>query len=80
MRLLRLIVHPEFHRCGIASQMLTKLIGKLSSHRRRRIVAHVREDCLSMQLLLRTNGFRAVTVLRDVHDDGAADYRMVYAL
>lgn len=80
LAVLRFTVHPGLHRCGIASQMLAKLVGKLSTHRRRRIVANVREDALPAQLCLRSNGFRAVNVLRGHEEDGATVYRMVYTL
>ena len=44
--------------------MIAKLIAKLSSQRRSRIVLEVRETNLAAQLFFRENGFRAVSVLR----------------
>jgi ribosomal-protein-alanine N-acetyltransferase len=64
---------------GVGSQMLAKLIGKLSAQRRSRIVLEVRETNLPAQLFFRENGFRAVSVLRRFYSDTPEDaYLMQY--
>ena len=61
------------------SQMVAKLIGKLSSQRRSRVVLEVRETNLAAQLFFRENGFRAVSVLRAYYEDTPEDaYLMQY--
>ena len=51
--------HPEFRRHGVGRQMVTKLVGKLSTQRRNRIVFCVRETNLPAQFFFRVVGFRA---------------------
>jgi ribosomal-protein-alanine N-acetyltransferase len=59
--------------------MIAKLIAKLSSQRRSRIVLEVRETNLAAQLFFRENGFRAVSVLRAYYEDTPEDaYMMQY--
>ncbi len=59
--------------------MTTKLVGKLSSQRRTRILLEVRETNLAAQLFFRKQGFRAVSVLRDFYEDTTEDaYVMQY--
>ena len=53
--------------------MVAKLISKLSSHRRTRITLEVRETNLAAQLFFRTQGFRAVRVLRAFYEDSGED-------
>ena len=72
-------VHPSFHRRGIGSQLIEKLIGKLSSQRRNRIMLEVRETNVPAQLFFRELGFRATAVLREFYDDSTEDaYLMQY--
>lgn len=69
----------EYQRRGVGSQMVAKLIGKLSNQRRTRIALEVRETNLPAQLFFRTSGFRAVSVLRDYYEDTPEDaYAMQY--
>lgn len=71
--------HPDYRRQGVGQQMIAKLVGKLSSHRRTRIVLHVRESNLPAQLFYRNQGFRAVEVAREHYQDTAEDaYLMQY--
>src|SRR5918999_229603 len=44
----------------VGHQMVAKLVGKLSSHRRTRIALSVRETNLPAQLFFRIQGFRAL--------------------
>jgi ribosomal-protein-alanine N-acetyltransferase len=70
---------PEFRRRGVGSQMIAKLIGKLSAQRRTRITLEVRETNLPAQLFFRTSGFRAIRVLREYYEDTPEDaYVMQY--
>jgi ribosomal-protein-alanine N-acetyltransferase len=79
LQVLNFAVHPEFRRQGVGRQMIAKLAGKLSSHRRTRIVLHVRETNLAAQLFYRVQGFRASEVVREYYEDTAEDaYLMQY--
>jgi len=66
-------VAPDYRRRGVGSQMVAKLVAKLSSQRRSRIVLEVRERNLGGQLFFRTQGFRAVSVLRDYYVETSED-------
>ncbi|MFM7319105.1 MAG: GNAT family N-acetyltransferase [Isosphaeraceae bacterium] len=73
-------VHPDFQRRGVASQMAAKLIGKLSNQRRTKILTTVRETNLDVQLFLRSIGFKAIEIIRELFDDTGEDgYIMVYS-
>ncbi len=79
LHMLNFAVAPEFRRLGVGSQMINKLIGKLSAQRRSRIMLEVRETNLDAQLFFRENGFRAVSVLREYYEDTPEDaYLMQY--
>jgi ribosomal-protein-alanine N-acetyltransferase len=73
--------HPEFRRQGVGRQMLAKLVGKLSTHRRTRIALEVRETNLVAQLFYRVQGFRATGVAREHFPDTGEDaFVMQYLL
>ncbi len=79
LRVLNFAVHPEFRRQGVGRQMVAKLVSKLSSHRRTRIVLMVRESYLQAQLFYRVMGFRASEVIREYFEDTGEDgYTMQY--
>ncbi len=79
LHILNFAVAAEFRRKGVGHQMVEKLIGKLSSQRRNRIMLEVRETNLAAQLFFRDLGFRAVSVLRDFYVDTTEDaYLMQY--
>ena len=79
LNILDFAVHPEFRRQGVAAQMVEKLVGKLSSHRRTRIVLNVRETNLPAQLFFRGQGFKATEVVREHYGDTNEDaYAMSY--
>lgn len=81
LQVLNFAVAPEHRRAGVGHQMIAKLVGKLSSHRRTRIVATVRETNLDAQLFFRVEGFRASEVLREQFEDTGEDaYVMNYML
>jgi ribosomal-protein-alanine N-acetyltransferase len=79
LHILNFCVHPDFRRGSVGSQMVRKLVGKLSHQRRTRIMLEVRETNLSAQLFFRSLGFRAISVLRDFYEDTTEDaYLMQY--
>jgi len=64
LHLLNMAVHPDYRRRGIGTQLVQKIVSKLSQHRRDRITIAVRESNLPAQLFFRACGFRATRVLR----------------
>jgi [ribosomal protein S18]-alanine N-acetyltransferase len=81
LHVLDFATHPEFRRQGVGRQMVAKLVGKLSSHRRTRIALCVRETNLPGQLFFRIQGFRAMEVIREQYPDTGEDaYLMHYLL
>jgi ribosomal-protein-alanine N-acetyltransferase len=73
IHVLNFAVAQDYRRNGVGTQMVDKLIGKLSSQRRTRIILEVRETNLPAQLFFRANQFRAVSVLRDFFEDVPED-------
>src|SRR5436190_6750245 len=73
LHILNFAVSPAFRRVGVGGQMVSKLISKLSSHRRTRITLEVRETNLPAQLFFSRQGFRAVRVLRSYYEDSGED-------
>lgn len=73
IRVLNFAVAPEYQRRGVGSQMVAKLIAKLSAQQRSRVILEVRETNLGAQIFFRENGFRAVTILRNYYDDTPED-------
>jgi [ribosomal protein S18]-alanine N-acetyltransferase len=81
LHILNFAVHPAFRRHGIGCQMIAKLVGKLSSHRRTKITLAVRETNLAAQLFFRSQEFKAVKVLRNYYEDSGEDaYLMQYRI
>ena len=79
IHILNFAVGDEYRHLGVGSQMVDKLVAKLSSQRRSRIMLEVRETNLSAQVFFRENGFRAVSVLKDYYEDTPEDaYMMQY--
>src|SRR3954454_7774485 len=73
LHVLNFAVHPDYRRTGVGKQMVAKLVGKLSSHRRTRITLAVRETNLPAQLFFKTLEFRATKVLRGYYEDSGED-------
>jgi ribosomal-protein-alanine N-acetyltransferase len=73
LHVLNFAVHPDFRRGGAGKQMVAKLVGKLSSHRRTRITLAVRETNLAAQLFFKALDFRATKVLRSYYEDSGED-------
>jgi ribosomal-protein-alanine N-acetyltransferase len=81
LHILNFAVSPGCRRAGVGAQMVSKLISKLSSHRRTRITLEVRETNLIAQLFFRAQGFKAVRVLRAYYEDSGEDaFQMQYRL
>ncbi len=79
IQVLNFATAPDSRRRGVGSQMIGKLISKLSPGRRTRITLEVRETNLPAQIFFRNNAFRAVSVLRDYYEDTPEDaYVMQY--
>ncbi len=79
LHILNFAVNPDWRRQSVGSQMVAKLISKLSSHRRTRITLEVRESNLPGQVFFSKQGFRAVRVLRSFYEDSGEDaYLMEY--
>jgi ribosomal-protein-alanine N-acetyltransferase len=80
LQILNFAVHPKFRRRGVATQIASKLMGKLSSQRRTKISLHIRETNLPAQLFFRAIGFKALEIAREHFDDTGEDaYVMNYA-
>jgi ribosomal-protein-alanine N-acetyltransferase len=73
LHILNFAVSPGYRRTGIGAQMISKLVGKLSSHRRTKITLAVRETNLPAQLFFRAQEFRALKVLRNYYEDSGED-------
>ncbi len=79
LHILNFSVASQFRRRHVGTQMASKLISKLSSQRRTRIVLEVRETNLDAQMFFKNSGFKAVSVLRSYYDDTPEDaYLMQY--
>jgi ribosomal-protein-alanine N-acetyltransferase len=79
IHVLNFAVARAYRRRGVGSQMVAKLIAKLSCQRRTRVVLEVRETNLEAQLFFRENGFRATSVLHNHYADTPEDaYLMQY--
>jgi ribosomal-protein-alanine N-acetyltransferase len=73
LHILNFAVSSRCRRAGVGTQMISKLVGKLSTDRRNRILLEVRETNLAAQLFFRSSGFRAVSVLRQFYEDTPED-------
>jgi ribosomal-protein-alanine N-acetyltransferase len=81
LHVLNFAVAADWRRRGVGAQMVAKLVGKLSPQRRNRITLEVRETNLAAQLFFRSQGFRAVCVLRGFYEDTPEDaYVMQYRM
>jgi len=81
LQVLNFACSANHRRLGIGSQMVAKLVDKLSQQRRQEILLEVRESNLEAQLFFKKLQFRAVRVLRRHFDDTTEDaYVMRYRL
>lgn len=81
LHILSLAVDPKWMRLEVGTQMIRRLIDKLSQQRRKELVTIVRETNLQAQLFFRSLGFKAVATLRRYYEQTTEDgYRMRYRL
>ncbi len=81
LHILNFAVDSEFRRQSVGSQMVEKLVDKLSQQRRNEIILEVRESNLAAQLFFKKQTFKAVLVLRSHYDDTDEDaYVMRFSL
>ncbi|MGE0377735.1 MAG: ribosomal protein S18-alanine N-acetyltransferase [Planctomycetaceae bacterium] len=81
LNILNFAVARESRKQGVGTQMIVRLIDKLSQQRRKEILFEVRERNLDAQLFFKSQGFRAVRVLRGHYDDTTEDaYIMQFRL
>lgn len=73
LHILNFAVAAEFRRMGVGTQMVLRLVDKLSQQRRNEIVMEVRERNLDAQMFFKSQSFRAVSVLRSHYDDTDED-------
>lgn len=68
----RLAIHSGYERRAIGSQMVQKLKGKLSSHRRVSLDFRIHERNVGAQLFLKSQGFQSLGIHRGAFgsDDG----------
>lgn len=79
IHVLNFAVRSNVRRLGVGSQMIAKLVAKLSVQRRTKIILEVSETNLFAQIFFRQCGFRAVSVLRNQYADTPEDaYMMQY--
>lgn len=81
LHILNFAVSQACRRLGVGTQMVAKLISKLSSHRRTRITLEVRETNLPAQIFFKNQGFKAIKVMRAFYEDSGEDaFLMQYRL
>jgi ribosomal protein S18 acetylase RimI-like enzyme len=76
VEVVRLAVHPSWRRQGVASALVGALKGKLSTQRRQVLAMDVPDANLGAHLFLRSQGFRAISVLAQAGSEYL--YRFVY--
>ena len=79
LEVIRLVVVPGHRRRNVATLMLDRLITKLSGNRRPYLRLDVPEECLDVQLWLRSRGVRCVRLVHDISGEVLA-YRFRYRL
>ncbi len=81
LHIVNLTVHPRFRRQSIGTQMIDKLIGKLSDGKRTELSATVRDHNDAGIRFLAAQGFYAVDVARGYFEDTGEDaYAFTYRL
>ena len=81
LRILNFAVAPSARRKHVGTQMVQRLVDKLSQQRRQEIILEVRETNLEAQLFFKNQNFRAMCVLRNHYDDTTEDaYYMQFRL
>lgn len=73
LHVLSMAVHPRYQRQRVGTQLVRKLISKLSLSRRNKLMLEVRERNLPAQLFFRAMGFKAISLLRDFYEHTTED-------
>jgi ribosomal-protein-alanine N-acetyltransferase len=73
LHILNFAVAAEYRRMGVGTQMVLRLVDKLSQQRRNEIMLEVRERNLDAQMFFKNHAFRAISVLRQHYDDTEED-------
>ena len=76
LHLLNLAVTESARRQGVGAAMVAKLRSKLGWGGRNRIMLRVSEANLPGQMFFKSQGFRAVAVIKDFYDNGTDAYQM----
>lgn len=76
----RLAIHPDWRCRDAGSELIRKMIGKLSVQRRDLMVFDVPETCLDLQLFLRSQGFLAAGIEHGWFEGGEDAYCFEYKL
>ncbi len=81
LNIVRFAVHPEFRRQRVGWAMIERLRDKLIQQDRHELLVEVRERNLDAQQFFRSQGFKAVSILREHYEDTDEDcYVMQYKL
>jgi len=80
MHILNFAVLPSCHRHKIGTQLIDKLISKLSANNRTKIYLETRESNLPAQLFFKSKGFKAIKVINNYYNDDETAYRFKYKL
>jgi ribosomal-protein-alanine N-acetyltransferase len=80
LHLVNFAVAPRYRRRGVGAAMLERLKGKtVEQHRRRTVTLEVMETNVAAQCFFRSQGFRAVRILRDHYLNSDEDaYEMTW--
>lgn len=73
LRILNFAVSPHQQRKGVGTQMIQRLVDKLSQQRRREIAIELRETNLAAQFFFKDQNFKAVQVARGHFSDTEED-------
>ncbi len=81
LELLNVAVIPSARRLGVGAALMAKLMFKVGSHNRRRLIVPVRETNLDGLAFFRSCGLRAEKIVRDAYESTNDDcYELVYNL
>lgn len=81
LQILNFAVHPDFRRQRVGWAMIERLRDKLIQQERNELLIEVRERNLDAQQFFRSQGFKAVSILREHYENTGEDcYVMQYKL
>lgn len=80
LKIQNLAVDPVYHRLGIGTQLVGKLIHSLREQQRNSIEVCVRETNLAAQLFFKSMNFAACDIDNDHYENGEAAYVFDYLL